>query len=212
MKNRYSWSITFTFLLLFLVSVVGLWAFAGKSSAETAAHSFSVPINFVATEKITAVDFTVEVTGGHLDRVSCGGDNFKKLIENENRCVEYATAGVQSSTLGSVWVTADGPGLLEIKANGLMSTAEGEAPVESRFVGASITIAQNQSQAIEDYQTGDLNGDANVNILDLGILSSFYLKDTIDNDSALELRLADLNHDGKVNIFDLGAFFSHYRS
>lgn len=75
--------------------------------------------------------------------------------------------------------------------------------------GNRLVIVQGK-ETIASYDLivyGDVNGDGNINIIDLGMIDRYILKAyTI---SGINLEAADCNHDGNVNIIDLGMIDRH---
>ncbi len=59
-----------------------------------------------------------------------------------------------------------------------------------------------------DRMLGDINGDGRINVLDAGLIVSYYTGERTMEE--IELVAADVNGDGKVNVLDAGLIVSYY--
>ena len=120
-----------TLSILFIASIIVLvrYIIAYNDSTE-----FSFPIKFNATQDITAIDYSVELTGATLVDLECGKGSYEKFIEHENKCVIYHTdSGQMNGFIGSITARTLDPNIVKVMVNGHMSTELGDLPQKSRF-------------------------------------------------------------------------------
>ncbi|NTV31243.1 hypothetical protein HGA91_04695 [candidate division WWE3 bacterium] len=126
-----------SFVALFLTTALLV---PSVTQAETVGSTISVPITFTASDAVTAADFTVSVTNGQLQEISCGGSGFSSLSSNGSQCVVFNPSGATSGTLATVTVLANTAGTLTVSAVGTLSTAGGVAPTTGQINGSTYTI------------------------------------------------------------------------
>lgn len=109
--------------------------------AESVGSEINVPIYFVASEPVTAADFTVAVSGGTLQSVGCGGSGFVDLgLSAGNRCVVFNYSGGTTGIFATAVVSANTIGTLTVTASGTLSTSLGEEPSLYEISGAEYEI------------------------------------------------------------------------
>lgn len=67
------------------------------------------------------------------------------------------------------------------------------------YDGTAVT-AHTRNGRVGVYEWGDANTDGDVNIYDVGLVSSYILGD----DVTLDTHIADIQTDGELNIYDVG--------
>ncbi|NTV31240.1 hypothetical protein HGA91_04680 [candidate division WWE3 bacterium] len=110
------------------------------SMAESIGDTFNSTITFSASENVTAADFTVTVSGGTLNSLTCGGSGFSNLASSGNNCVVFNPIGATSGTLATVNITATMEGTLTVVVTGTLSTSGGSPPTTGQLIGESFTI------------------------------------------------------------------------
>lgn len=70
------------------------------------------------------------------------------------------------------------------------------------YVKAEVTWIENDEGGEENITKGDINGDGNIDIVDLSILNKHLIELSVIDDE-IKKKAADLNDDGEINILDL---------
>lgn len=132
---------------------------------------------------------------------------FKVLGEATNTSI-YFDSTTAISALGQTTSVLGTPDALNLT----IATSPVDAPVSEATATPSVlptptpdTQAPTSSRSGEaGAKTGDINGDGNVNIVDIGIIIDNYGKNPIPNPKT------DLNNDGTINIVDIGIVIDNY--
>lgn len=121
----------------------------------------SIPITFTSTEPVTAGDFTVAISGGVFENITCGSGTFETLsISSGLRCIVYSPTGQTSGTVAYVVVKATQPGTIGVSVSGSMSTNAATIPAGLQLIGGSRVVV-NGTIAVGDTINVPLSCTAN---------------------------------------------------
>lgn len=130
-------------------------------------QNISVPISFSASDNVSAMEFNVNVSGGSLVGLRCGGSGFSNISSGGNKCViANLGGGAKSGVVGTATVRSNTPGTINVTAGGSLSNSSGGS-VGGGFSGATHTIVQGVAQPAETKPAAT-NPETMLNTSDVG--------------------------------------------
>lgn len=99
---------------------------SGTDYVVFADTTVTIPINYVGDVAATELDFTVDVTGGVLVELQCGGTEFAadQVRSRGSRCLVQHSTGKNSGLIAQAVVTAGPVGTLTVNATGTTRTTD----------------------------------------------------------------------------------------
>ncbi|NTV31239.1 hypothetical protein HGA91_04675 [candidate division WWE3 bacterium] len=143
-------------VLFATISLLSTVFYINSANLVHAQDTVDVPIVFESSDPITAADFSVEVNGGTLISLKCGGDHFQSIDTSmQNKCIVFNPSGATSGTLGTATVRSTNGGKATVTPSGTFSTAEGVEPSHSTIRGtdtANVNTNTNTQDPVRDSQ------------------------------------------------------------
>jgi len=156
------------------------------------------------TYSLFTVDKLKAITGTNLDILD--------IVATVRPTAAYGNSSIAFLPQTSVAAVLEGQNVIASKVNGTITIGQSSngtataAPTQASAPAATSSPTNDTSSTTADVvvsstKNGDLNGDGKINILDLSVVLSNFLKTAGSS---------DLNGDGKTNILDLSIVLSNW--